>query len=215
MKTKSRTTDPSPKIKDRFGVGRRPAFAQAFDDYPTALFGFAGEVGLATDTNTPEEEAAVGRHAKSLMARATFRERVVRCLAAQFCTRIFVSRALIEREGAPDPTPLDDFAAVAVERLDAAYDRELEGFRLISEKTSAAALTLFERYVAKGIFTILSKDAGHPKFEEVQFWQDVFLGLADADRTGAMGRGFADVFLDHTEEYRQVLDAVTRATRPH
>lgn len=205
--TDNETSENEMLVKGRFGVGRRSAFATAFDDYTLALYGFATDAGLMKSSEDNQEPAIV-RHAKSLMARATFHERVVRCMAAQFCTRIFVSRAMIERDGDLDPTALDDFAAAVVARLDQTYDRELEGFRLCADEKSTAALAIVERFVAEGIFKILAQDAGHPDFEEVKFWQDVFLGIADADRTGALGRGFADVFLDHVEEYRQVLSQV-------
>lgn len=196
---------------------RRAGFAKALDAMNAVHRGYAKTCGLGH----PEPTPAIHERGGALLADPKFPDRVSEFLAAQFATRILATRANMELQARQalahgtyrksDMTEVEKFCAAAAGRLVEVHLRLFEGFDILGETVPTRAVQVYGAEAAAMAFQAMYDEAGEGteafgEWDEAEFWEGFFRGIADGDPTGFLVRGFSAIYLDHTEEFRKALD---------
>lgn len=82
------------------------------------------------------------------------------------------------------------------------YRKDNLGVAVVAAPEVLQELSSFEQTVAQHVFALMRNDFKvQPDLKEVDFWADIFRGMADAELTDVVGEAVRLVFLDHCEDF--------------
>lgn len=185
-------------------IKRRNAFAQAFKDYPHYLERFTADHCWLTDPHT-----SVQREPRLISER----HQIMQILMAQFALRLIKTRG---RDTSPE---MAFFGFEAANRYHAFKKMLIGQWEIEGKEKYHKALTAIETNMATAVLDALTLEATlpdqtpdgkpTPKFEEIDFWRDVFLSFAQNQRVNhpMWLLPLQVIVLDHMAELKTALAA--------
>lgn len=135
-------------------------------------------------------------------------------IAGQFLVSLLIARAQLEP--ARMRSDIGQFSAHAVDRIGAQWAGDVgPTCHVVAEPDAKEQLLEYERETARGVFRALQLEAPNPDFDEAQFWNDVFLGVSDADPSGVVGKAARVVLLTYRDEFRRAVEADAQPNMVH